>query len=184
MRNCEQSKGQNIYEHGLSVWEYMEDLMEHLWNETPLEKEWKIPEWIYKYKWNILENLLPAHIIEQYCVFHDCGKPFCKVVDENGKPHFPNHAQISHDIWMDMDGNEQIGKLILMDMAIHTIKDYDIDSFIKNPEAITLILSGLSEIHSNARMFGGIQSDSFKIKWKQIDKRGKAICKKLFGDIP
>jgi hypothetical protein len=34
-------------------------------------------------------------------------------------------------------------------------------------------------------MFGGkegIESISFKIKWKQIDKRGKAICLKLFGE--
>jgi hypothetical protein len=183
MKECQQTKGQSIYEHGISVWEYMDDLLEHLWSEAPPEKEWRIPTWLYQYKWKILEQLLPTHVIEQYCVFHDCGKIFCKTVDENGKMHFPDHAKVSYDTWMDIDGNEQIGRLILMDMDIHKIKDIDIDSFIKNPEAITLLLSGLSEIHSNAEMFGGINSDSFKIKWKQIDKRGKAICRKLFGDI-
>jgi hypothetical protein len=33
----------------------------------------------------------------------------------------------------------------------------------------------LCEIHANADMFGGINSTSFKIKFKQINKRGKAI---------
>ncbi len=183
MRKCYQSKDQNIYEHGLSVWEYMQDLLEHLWNETPLEKEWKIPAWLYEHKWNILENVLPTHIIEEYCIYHDCGKPFCKTIDESGKTHFPNHAKISYDTWMKIDGDEQIGKLILMDMDIHKLKDCDIDNFIKNKEAITLLLSGLSEIHSNAEQFGGIDSESFKIKWKQIDRRGKTICRKLFGNI-
>jgi peptidyl-tRNA hydrolase len=42
-------------------------------------------------------------------------------------------------------------------------------------------LAGLAEVHSNAKMFGGLASDSFKIKWSQINKRGKAVCKLLFG---
>jgi hypothetical protein len=35
---------------------------------------------------------------------------------------------------------------------------------------------------SNSKMFGGFSSVSFKIKYKHIDKTGKRICKKLFGD--
>jgi len=30
-------------------------------------------------------------------------------------------------------------------------------------------------VHANASMFGGIESTSFKIKFKQISKRGKQI---------
>lgn len=41
--------------------------------------------------------------------------------------------------------------------------------------AKTNLIAGLSEIHANASMFGGIDSTSFKIKWKQISKRGKKI---------
>jgi hypothetical protein len=67
-----------------------------------------------------------------------------------------------------------------MDMMIHTMKSGDNDEFIKHPEAITLLLAGLAEVHSNAKMFGGTDSTSFKIKWNQINKRGKAICQKLF----
>ncbi len=180
MRKCYQFKDQNIYEHGLSVWEYMQDLLEHLWNETPLEKEWKIPTWLYEYKWNILENILPTHIIEEYCIFHDNGKFLTKSIDNNGKIHFHNHAEASYNQWLLCGGNEIAAKCMKLDMIIHTMKDSDIDEFIKNRESITLILSGLAEIHSNAAMFGGMESTNFKIKWKQIDRRGKAICKKLF----
>jgi len=67
-------------------------------------------------------------------------------------------------------------------MLIHTIKANDLDEFVQHPEAITLLISGLAETHSNAKMFGGIDSTSFKIKWNQINKRGKAICQKLFGE--
>ena len=69
-----------------------------------------------------------------------------------------------------------------MDMIIHTMKAADIDEFIKKPEAITLLIVGLAEIHSNAELFGGYDSQSFKIKWNQINRRGNAVVKKLFGD--
>ena len=44
---------------------------------------------------------------------------------------------------------------------------------------LSLLITGLSEIHANANMFGGIESTSFKIKYKQINSRGKQILKHL-----
>jgi hypothetical protein len=41
------------------------------------------------------------------------------------------------------------------------------------------LLTGLCEIHSNARMFGGIESTGFKIKWKHLDKMGKRIIERI-----
>ena len=69
-------------------------------------------------------------------------------------------------------------------MDMHTLSAAGIDNFcyLRRKEAISLLISALAEIHSNAQMFGGIESDSFKIKWKHIDRRGNAICKKLFGE--
>jgi uncharacterized protein YlaN (UPF0358 family) len=64
-------------------------------------------------------------------------------------------------------------------MYIHLLKSDGVDEFCKNPNAITLLLTGLSEIHSNSQMFGGIDSISFKIKWKCINKRGKQILEKI-----
>lgn len=127
-----------------------------------------------------MHSLLPAHIIEEYTVHHDCGKVFCLQYDAAGKRHFPNHAQVSYQTWLNVGGSPQAAKLMRMDMLIHTMKAEEVEAFIEHPEAITLLIVGLAEIHSNAQMFGGLESTSFKIKWKHIDKRGKAICQKLF----
>jgi hypothetical protein len=72
-----------------------------------------------------------------------------------------------------------IGRLIEMDMDLHKLKADGVAEFSQRPEAATLLLVALAEIHANAELFGGIESTSFKIKWKQIDKRGKAIVQCL-----
>lgn len=144
---------------------------------------WKLPDWIHTYKIQLLEHLCSEEIIEEYTVFHDCGKPYCLIYDTEGKKHFPNHAEASYNTWLSAGGSKQAAKLIRMDMMIHQMKAADIDEFIKHPEAITLLLAGLSEVHANGEMFGGFDSESFKIKWNQINKRGKTICKKMFEEI-
>lgn len=66
-------------------------------------------------------------------------------------------------------------------MAIHLSSAEEIEMRLKSmwttADAVTLLIAALSEVHSNAKMFGGIESTSFKMKWKTIEKRGKQICK-------
>ncbi len=50
-------------------------------------------------------------------------------------------------------------------------------------EAATLLLVSLAELHSNARMFGGMDSVSAKIKFKQLEKRGKQVCQRVFSTV-
>lgn len=182
MQRCFQTANQDVYQHGESVRDYYFKLIEMLESNTIMEG-WRIPNWFLEYRKEILNSLMSKDIISEYTLFHDCGKPYCRTIDEFGKQHFPNHAEISYNTWLEVGGNLSVAKLIRMDMDIHHLKSCDIDEFIKYPEAITLLIAGLAEIHSNCQMFGGIGSESFKIKWKQIDKRGKAICNKLFGRI-
>lgn len=182
MQSCEQTKGLSVYEHGASVFEHFLELQPLLLGIVQELPKWRIPDWFYQYREQILENLLPTETISMYMVYHDCGKPFCRTVDEEGKVHFPNHAEVSHNVWKMIGGSDQEAKLMAMDMCVHTMKADHIDEFIEHPEALTLLIAALCEIHANAKMFGGVDSTSFKIKWKQIDKRGKAICKKIFGE--
>ena len=180
MKNCPQTETQSVYQHGLSVKEHAFELIQML--KSGIEKPgWRLPDWFLVYRKQILNKLLPENLIEEYTIYHDCGKPYCLTIDDDGKRHFPNHAEQSKLTWLSVGGSEQAAKLMSMDMMIHTLKVTDIDEFIKHPEAVTLLLVGLAEIHSNAAMFGGIESVSFKIKWNQINKRGKLICKKLFN---
>ncbi len=179
MKGCHQTQTQSVYEHGISVRDHVFKLIDYL-TTLSIPDGWRLPDWLTEHRLKIKESLCPLNIIEQYTIYHDCGKPYCVTIDDAGKRHFPNHASVSAITWKDAAGCAQVEKLISMDMIVHTMKAADIDDFIKHPEAITLLLTALAEVHSNAKMFGGIESDSFKIKWNQINKRGKAICQKLF----
>lgn len=180
MKCCKQTENQSVYEHGLSVQNHTFKLIEIL--KTGCNNHYKLPDWFLTYRFEILSKLYPDNIIEEYTLYHDIGKPYCLRLDEEGRRHFPNHAEVSYDTWLSIGGNALVAKLIRMDMIIHTMKAADIDEFIKKPEAITLLIVGLAEIHSNAELFGGYDSQSFKIKWNQINRRGNAVVKKLFGD--
>lgn len=178
-----QAKNQSILDHGVSVRDRLFELIEFLKTGQEGKSEWRYPEWLFSYNKQIASNLLDEYTLDRYTVFHDMSKPYCCMIDENGKRHFPNHAEKSYELWKTISDDEQIGRLILRDMEIHTLKAEDIEKFCENKkEAISLLLTGLAEIHSNSEAFGGISSDSFKAKWKQIDRRGKAICKLLFGE--
>lgn len=173
MRKCEQTKGMSVLEHGLQVARYFEDLRNHVLNGKPLKYEWKLPEWIFSN--DLWASLMPLDQVREYQIYHDCGKPFCREVDDQGRVHFPEHAKVSAEVWKALGRSSKVGKLIEQDMDIHLMKASGIEEFAKRDTAATLLLTGLSEIHANASMFGGIDSVSFKIKYKQINKRGKAL---------
>jgi hypothetical protein len=186
MKACPQTQGMSVLDHGDMVQEYYYDLINHLrdhYNVTKLNFEWKLPEWIYTHRDLILSKLYNDEIMDAYTLYHDCGKPYCRTVDADGKQHFPDHANVSYQVWTklfaDNPNTALIGNLIKMDMDIHCLKSEQLEAFAERPEAISLLITGLCEIHANASMFGGVESTSFKIKWKQIDKRGRQILAKI-----
>ena len=175
MKSCEQTKGMSVFEHGTSVKSYLFDLINHLRNKTPLQYQWKLPDWVLSNSEFILSNLPDDKTLGLYTQYHDIGKPFCLEIDSEGKRHFPNHAEVSYQIFSKLFKNQIAANLVRHDMDIHTLKSEGVEEFCKNPLAITLLLTGLAEIHSNAQMFGGLDSTSFKIKLKAITQRGKQI---------
>lgn len=110
-------------------------------------------------------------------VYHDIGKPACRTVDENGRVHYPNHAQVSADLRREMAGDGPIARLIERDMEIHTMGADGAPHFLRDgaPMAATLLLVGIAEVLANAEMFGGRKSPSFLAKIDRISRRGKSI---------
>lgn len=45
MRTSAQTDKQSIFEHGLSVARYYQDLYNHVHHKTPLKYQWKLPFW-------------------------------------------------------------------------------------------------------------------------------------------
>lgn len=184
MESCPQTEGQNVLQHGRSVREHYFTLLDHINGEVSLDdaSNWRIPEWIDENLLTIKENLLPRYVMDRYLTLHDCGKPAVRTVDENGKQHFPNHAESSEQVYLSNFGDqadETVAYLIRHDMDAHMLKNDGVEAFAKNPTAICQLLAALAEVTSNAAMFGGIESTSFKIKFKQINQRGKAVLNQI-----
>ena len=179
MEQSEQSKGQSVLDHGVSVRNYLFDLLSHLRDNSELKYPWILPEWVKENKKLILDSLPDDETLELYTIYHDCGKPFCLEIDNDGKRHFPNHAEVSYQTFQKYSTNLIAANLIRHDMDIHLLKGDGIDMFMQNDHPVALLIAGLSEIHSNASMFGGTDSTSFKIKCNSINQRGKQIINKI-----
>lgn len=181
MKNCEQMKNLSVFEHGVSVHSYFQDLQNHILQHSNLKYEWKIPEWAFDLNlWAMIEN---KDVIKNYQIYHDCGKPYCLTIDAENRKHFPEHSKISSQIWLNISKSKIESDLMFHDMDIHTMKSDNVEQFCNLPFAATLLLTGLAELHSNASMFGGIDSTSFKIKWKSINKFGKRITQTITQTI-
>jgi hypothetical protein len=171
MHTCEQSPGQSVLAHGEAVWDSFLILYDHLVSGEPLPAWWRIPDWARAP--GLLDRLAPIGTIREYLVYHDCGKPLTLTVGEDGKIRFPGHAAASEAAWLAIGGDPVAARLMGMDMDAHLLRADNIAEFASRPEAVTLLLAALAEVHSNAAMFGGEDSDSFKIKAKALAKRGR-----------
>lgn len=171
MRGCKNSQGQSVIEHGERVYE------EYDYWKNGIIQDWKRPDWLNLIK---VEDLHDEETVTQYCYYHDCGKPYCRVEDSKGV-HYPDHAKVSSDLFLSLTGNKVVSKLIANDMVIHSGSAEEIEGKLNNKwskqDALTLLIVALCEIHANAELFGGITSTSFKIKWATINRRGKQIIR-------
>lgn len=178
MKKCPQTDSMSVYQHGQSVWEYTQKILSMQWDNM------RIPEWFKENFSKIVNNLYPLEIIKKYNIYHDCGKPYCIVYDEQGRKHFPIHAQVSYHKYLEIFPEEtKVANLIKDDMFLHTCTSEQlskVDWGIQH--AMTLLITAFAELHSNAEMFGGIESTSFKIKWKKLNKRGKQLVKMYLSE--
>ncbi len=171
MKNCNQSKNETIWQHCNSVWEQYCYL---------LEDQSKLPPTIKDNFTQLVANQYPINIVQPYLCYHDCGKPYC-ITEKEGKVSFPNHVNISAKLFREAGGNILSAQLIELDMIFHLEKADDI--LAKNLESktlATLMLSAWAAIFANAQMFGGEESESFKIKKSQLTSRCKKIIKETF----
>ncbi len=173
MSKCPQTETQSVLDHGNSVWGFTQRILNKDFEGM------KIPEWFSDNFLYIIKNIHPMGVIEEYNILHDCGKPFCLEYDAAGKRHFPNHAAVSKSVYLELDDSRiEVGNLIGYDMVLHSSTAEEIQQIgLCREDAFTLLITAFAEIHSNASMFGGIDSISFKCKWKTLDKRGKMFLR-------
>lgn len=173
MRACEQARGQSVLEHGEGVAATFLTLVRHIRDGGDAPSWWRIPEWAQDPA--LLDRLPPMETMLEYLTWHDCGKPFCLEVDSEGRRRFPGHAAMSEKVWLAIGGDPLAARLMGMDMDAHLLRPEGIEEFASRPEAPALLLAALAEVHANAELFGGHDSDSFKAKAKHLAKRGRQV---------
>lgn len=172
MKQCFQFQNINMLDHGNMVYDYYQDLV------GSQKYEWdfgKCKDLVQK----LISRASDPQELRLYQVYHDCGKPRCRTVDDQGKQHFPNHAQVSYETWLASGGDNESAWYILHDMDFHLLKGDELNHLWNDSRATNLLLTAWAEIHANAQMFGGIDSTSFKIKRKHLEKQTKLLTAKL-----
>ena len=170
MKSCEQTPGMNLLQHGKNVFNSYEKLIYQLSNGTnDIE--------ILDQLWAKFKHTHPnSNVLFKYMLFHDCGKYLCLTIDEEGKRHFPNHAEISSKQYAAIFPEDGFTKqLIAMDMDFHTNKGDDLLRTCRSPFAPILYFTAWAEINANAIAFGGIDSESYKIKRSRLIQAGKKL---------
>lgn len=188
MMDTPQTEGQDVLQHGRSVREHYFALLDHLHGRVNLAYygNWRLPVWLDEHCERILVSLPDRHTMATYLTLHDCGKPQVLEIGEDGRRHFPGHADASARVYRETFGDEAdetVAYLIEHDMDIHLVSAAELPEFIQRPTAIAHLLAGLAEVTANAAMFGGVESTSFKQKWKRIDQRGRAIFRLLNEEV-
>lgn len=171
-----QFKTLNVLDHGKQVTEAFSVLRAALAGE-PAPEGWRIPAWLHENSARFTSRLLPDTVLYNYQLYHDCGKPLCRSTDAEGRTHFPGHAVHSEQAWLAAQGDAATGRLIGLDMAMHLASADEMVALAALPEAASLYLTAVAEVHANAPMFGGFESTSFKSKLKHLDRRGKALLR-------
>lgn len=171
MKGCEQAPGLSVYDHGLAVANRYRELYNLLaLYAVPGAYEWHIPDDAFTRLRELRKLALTPQEARIYHVFHDCGKPSTLQVDEQGRRHFPGHAAASARLFAEAAPTDKLtARLISKDMLCHVTKPADSDSLLQDPDFPTLMLTAWAELHANASaLFGGFESESFKIKRKQL----------------
>jgi len=169
MEQCEQAPGLNMLQHGQAVHEQYLKLLQEL-NEGTVECK-ELRDLYAKFG----PNLPPPEVLKKYHVYHDCGKHLALVI-ENGKRHFPNHAEVSAKQYATIFPDDGFTKqLIAMDMDFHLHRGDDLLRTCRSPFAPILYFTAWAEVNANAEMFGGRNSESYKIKRSRLIQAGKKL---------
>lgn len=181
MESVWQFPNQNLKQHGESVYSHTKQLI--LGDFT----DFKLPEWFIQNHHFIINNLHSWNVIKTYNELHDIGKPKCLTIDELGRKHFFNHAQVSKEVFLACFSDKLIeAELIGLDMLLHTSNWEAIEALNLDIKTLcTLLITAFSEIHSNAKAanqennLNPLDTISFKIKYKKLDRIGKRIVEKI-----
>lgn len=163
----------NILEHGLSVRKHFTQIITDL--DSANYSRYELPDKLIQ-NWHLIrKQLYKQNVLSMYQIYHDCGKPFCITMGEDGKQRFPDHANVSYETFKkyfpDVKDKDIIANLIKNDMVFHSGTMEQIGAFIATEDkktVFTLWMTSLAELYANKEMFDSDNQLSFKIKYKKL----------------
>lgn len=193
MATTEQTKGVSIVKHGELVWEATQAVLQAVENNQAVIEFYgethKLPGWFAVEKMKFLEAVrtLGMFSLQKYCLLHDIGKPEVFTVDEStGAFSFPNHAEKSAEVFKRVYGEQysNVCELIKKDMEVHLLKPGDnegISRFASLKNVLIHLLVGFAELCANSKpVFGGMETESYKIKHKRFCRVGANTILRVF----
>jgi hypothetical protein len=174
MAACEQTQDMNMLEHG----QHVHDSYVLLWSGLAASEfeqdEPALQAWFKRIRETRPATLLAPEDLRAYHVYHDCGKHLVLRTDDSGRRHFQDHAMASAMQYNAIFPSDlRTRDLIAHDMDFHTMRGDDLRVIWTQPFAATLYLTAWAEIRANATMFGGFQSESYKIKRSRLLQAAK-----------
>lgn len=170
MQCCEQAPGLNMLQHGQLVHEKYKELIAKL-DANDIEYA-ELHALYARYG----RSLPPSAVLESYHVYHDCGKHLTLTIGEDGKRRYPNHHEASARQYSHIFPEDGFTTtLIRMDMDFHILRGDDLLRLCRSPFAPILCFTAWAEINANAEMFGGKESESYKIKRSRLIQAGKKL---------
>ena len=163
-----------MLEHGTRVHDSYLQLWGGLAASEFKQDEPALQAWFDRVRSAMPNALLEPEGLRAYHVYHDCGKHLVLYTDETGRRHFPDHAVASALQYANIFPNDhRTQDLIAHDMDFHTMRGDDLRALWTQPFAATLYLTAWAEVRANAAMFGGFQSESYKIKRSRLVQAAK-----------
>jgi len=176
MLECEQRKNVCVLGHGKNVHKNYRKILRQLKGRRNFFPVFELPDFFENPDITqfILKNQLRFQDVREYQIFHDCGKPYCRSVGDDGKVHFKDHEKISAEVARLVKFNPTVISLIENDMLFHK---ENFSGVIANNVKLhcTLALTAIAELYENSVTFEEI---SFKIKRKKIFSNIKKMVSK------
>lgn len=203
MLQGEQSLGVNYYEHGVQLANQFDALMDLMGdnrakltiNHTEPRKRWSLPPWLVKHQRWIYDQLTANRdLYRTYHIWHDCGKPLVKVLDDDQAAHYPDHAAVSAKAWLSVGGDADIAWFIENDMVPHHLRSVEETKQLAYGQDahkfLVLMVTAVCAMHicspsvkeGEACPLDLTQTPGFKIKMKRIAYYGKIMMRILQPD--
>lgn len=180
MKNCYQFKNIDMFEHGLMVSNSYQKILKQ---DSVFLQYMNFADSSENNFEKLLQLQYDSTLMRHYHLYHDCGKPYCLTIDSENKNHYPNHAEESAQIHAQYFDCKIANTLIKNDMVFHQSNASELNFWLeKNQDKkmiSSLYLTAWAEIFANSQLFGGFESEGFKIKKKKLLNHGKKVFQLL-----